>query len=537
MIKAVDAVTFFPRTPPPAVIPSDADAPGWETLVRRVNTIDQSRYPLDEVKAILRRENERIGADSSTLGAVDSIGSGTVFVAAGQQAGLFGGPLYTLYKALHAVCLSSRLSDATGRRVLPLFWIASDDHDFEEVRSIGLRTPDGSVLRAEYTPSPYREGMPVGEITIDEGIESAISLLAGTLPPGDRADRYLEIIRSSWRPGVLWSDAFAAQMARMCASSGLILVDPRWKGVKELFGNIMAAEIDNPRVSASLVNEEAGKIESSRNRRKALRKPEGSTNLFMELEGIRHPLFHDGTNFRAGERIFSTAELHEILKSAPGRFSPGAALRPVCQDAVFPVAALIGGPGERRYLEQTAPLYEFFGVDGSIVWPRASFTLVDRRVERISQKEGIPLALLFEDIDRIRSEYASERFPEKIQKRFDDLDRSIAEGFSGLGQSLGVLDRTLIESVEKEKGKVLHILDGLRERALRAHKASAAVSEKRFAAAVYALQPGGKSQERWFGSDAAFMMLGEDGICELMNLTSPGEEHHRLVFPEDSGDS
>ena len=531
MLKTVDAMSFFSGNRP-GVVPSDAPAPDWTFLINRTTKLDPSQYPLETLKTILRCEHERTGAGVKTFEAIDSIDDDTVFVAGGQQAGLFGGPLYTLYKALHAVRLSNRLSVETGRKVLPLFWIASDDHDFDEVRGIGVRTAGEQQLRVEYTPASYCTGMPVGSIMLDDGINEAIQHLSDTLSTGDRTGRYLNMIRSTWKPGTAWTDAFAAQMLAMCSSFGLIVIDPRWKGVKELFSRVMAEEIKNPLLSTSLVNREADTFESIRKRKKALRKPSGSTNLLLEVEGKRYPLRFDGRQFLAGTESFTEAELLDMLNTSPGNFSPGAALRPVCQDAFLPVTAIISGPGERLYLQQVKQLYNLFGIDGSTIWPRASFTLIDHRVIRISRKEGIHLERLFENPERLRSELAYASFPEDIKNELDSLESSIIRGFDRLGNRITTLDPTLVQSVEKEKGKVIHGIEGLRGKAVRVHKASVTVTEKRFQTAIHFMQPAGGPQERWFGADAAFISLGEEGLDELLSLTSPGEEIHRLVFIE-----
>jgi len=442
MLKTIDAVSIFPEKRP-GVIPSDATIPDWTCLVERTQQFDPSRYPLEPLKVILRRENERTGAGVKTLNAISSIGNDTSFVVAGQQAGLFGGPLYTLYKSLHTIRLSERLSDETGRNVLPLFWIASDDHDFAEVSGIGVRTADGRQHKVEYTPETYTEGVPVGCITLDDGVSEAIQHLAENMLAGDRSDRYLDMVRSAWKPGMSWSDAFSAQMLSMCSSFGLILIDPRWKGIKELFSQVMAAEISNPTASVSLVNKEADGFGSARERRKALRKPAGATNLFLEVEKKRCPVHFDGALYTAGNETFTESELLGMLSSSPDKFSPGAALRPVCQDALLPVVAMIGGPGERLYLRQVKPLYDLFGINGSIVWPRASFTLIDQRIMRTSHKEGIPLDKLFENPEKIRSVLAYDSFPENLKNEIDALKKSVINGFEGLGKSFSRLDPTL----------------------------------------------------------------------------------------------
>jgi bacillithiol biosynthesis cysteine-adding enzyme BshC len=496
---------------------------------------ESSRYPLEELKRILARENRRIGAEDAALDAIRSIGAGTVFVVAGQQAGLFGGPLYTLYKAMHAVCLAERIAAAAGTTVIPVFWTASDDHDFDEVRSIGVRTADGAPFRVEYTPGGRIEGAPVGEIMLDDGVGAVIDSLAGRLNPGERADSYVGLLRRSWIPGTRWSDAFSAQIAAFLSRKGLVVLDPLWSGVKRLFAHVMRAELEDPLASSALVNREADRLETVESRRSSLRRREGATNLFLETGGARQVITFTEGMFRAGEERFSPGEILALLDAEPERFSPGAALRPVCQDALMPVAALIAGPGERAYLDQIGLLYDMFAVDRSFVWPRASFTLLDRRSLRAAEKAGIPVRSIFRGMDGIRGEIALASFPAELARALDALEWGTDSGFDEVAESLAALDPTLAKSARTEKGRVLHSILGIRERAIRAHKARLEIADARLAAASHFLLPGGKPQERWFGADSAFILLGTEGLDELLALASPGEERHRMVMYAESG--
>ncbi len=529
-MNAIRAESFFSSEPPP-FIPVDPGNPDIRALNERAESIDSATYPLDAVKAILKTQNSAIGAGSAAHTAINAIDNKTLFVICGQQAGLFGGPLYILYKVMHAVRLSAVLAEHTVKHVVPLFWIASDDHDFEEVSSLGIRTGDGTLQRIEYTPAMYREGMPVGDIVIDSGIDDAVGMLKKHIVPGDFSDRYMDIVSSSWQPGVTWTAAFAKQYAALFSEQCLVMFDPRGEGAKELFTGIMTAEIENPSASSNLVNTEANSYETSRERKRAIRKPEGSTNLFFESDGIRHALFFDENRFIAGGRYFSKKEMHRLLDAEPGRFSPGAALRPVCQDAVFPSAAFIAGPGERFYLEQIAPVYDLFNVSRPIVWPRASFTVIDAKTKRISEKEGIPLEKLFLDPDSIRNEHARLTFPEDIKQRFDTLERTIDSELDEIAERIGDIDATLTDSVRKEKGKMLHTLNGIHDRAVRAHKSKTELSEKRYHTSSYFLSPDGGPQERWFGIDAIAPLLRDRGFDELLELTSPDEGYHRIILP------
>ena len=533
MIKAINADSFFASSAPPC-IPSGTGSPDVNILVDRIQSLSAVDYPVAAVKDILRSQNRSIGAGDAALNAIENIGTDTAYVICGQQAGLFGGPLYTLYKAMHAVRLSSVLSERSGKQIVPLFWIASDDHDFEEVGSLGIRTDEGSAQRVEYTPEQYLKGAPVGDIVIDGGISGAVEMLEKHIVPGDFSGRYISIIKSSWQPGVKWADAFAKQISALFSEYGIVMFDPRGDGAKALLREIMTAELNDPAASSGIINAEAEKYETSKERKRAIRKPEGSTNLFYESGGVRYALFFYGSRFRAGDEAFSKDEMLEMIESAPERFSPGAALRPVCQDFVFPAAALISGPGERFYLKQIEPVYRQFNVSRSIPWPRASFTLIDQKTVRISEKEHIPLEKMFQDTDSIRAEHARSTFPQEMKDTLDALELTIDNKLDTIADQIGTIDSTLINSIQKEKGKILHTINGIRTRAVRAHKSKTELSENRYISSSCFLAPDGGPQERWFGIDAVTSLLRDRGFDELLELTSPGEGSHRIIMPDDT---
>jgi uncharacterized protein YllA (UPF0747 family) len=220
------------------------------------------------------------------------------------------------------------------------------------------------------------------------------------------------------------------------------------------------------------------------------------------------------------------------VQSFPELFSPAAALRPVCQDSVFPVAAQISGPGERAYLYQLGEVYELFGVSHSIPWPRASFTVIDPRTLRISEKEHISPEKLFWGIEHIRLERARDTFPEALQASLGLLENTVGESFDNVVGLISSLDPTLAASVQKDKSQTLVTVKKIRDRALRAHKEKLELKENRLASAAYFLMPDNGLQERWFGTDAILSLLDDTGFDELLNLTSPGEECHRIVMPD-----
>lgn len=527
MNSLVSAREFF-KGQTPAFLPGDIPVPNWGSLCRRTSKLSVT-YPVEALRTVLREGNSRIGASPESLARIEAISEHTVFVVAGQQAGLFGGPLYTIYKTLHAVRLAERLTEQTGRDVLPIFWIASDDHDFDEVSKLGIRSANGEDTTVTYRPETYRDGMPVGDIVLDGRISAAVDTLIASMPGGDRRDLYEEILRKTWKPNVLWTDAFAQEMVALTGETGLIMLDPRWRGFKELCVPVMMQEIQGPLKSTKLINASADDFDTAKERKKGLRKNDTTTNLFVEIDGIRAPLRYENGTFKALDNVYDANEITGLLTSDPGLFSPAAGLRPVCQDAVMPVAAMIAGPGERRYLGQLSDVYSHFDVNPSIVWPRASFTLVERRIVRTAEKEDVPLQRMFEPLDQLTAGLAEDSFPKEASDAFDALRAGITDGMSRLSAPLEAIDPTLVPATDKEQGRLLHTLNGLLDKAMRAHKRTVSISRERFAIANSLLRPNGIPQERWFGVDLLLSLTGPDGIAEFKDLTSPGEENHRIM--------
>ena len=527
MFDCIPANIFF-GAERPSSLPGDSNDPDLDCLIERILNFDTGKYPLHEIKKILERENSLLGVNTA-VARLKALTEDSVFIITGQQAGLFGGPLYTLYKAMHTVRLAEILTEKTGRNVAPIFWVASDDHDFDEVSGIGMRSREGGLKKLEYFPENYKQGAPVGEITLDNGISQAVESLSENNSGGAFSEKFLNIVRESWVPGRKWNEAFSMQMAHLFDEHGLIIIDPRWNGVKKLFSEITAAEIENPLKTTALVNIEAEKLKNAGITR-PLQKPETSTNLFIELEGSRHPIKFENGNFIAGEKVFKKRELLSMLENFPEKMSPGAALRPVCQDYFLPVAAQICGPGERIYISQLNPVYKFLGVKNPVLWPRASFTVADPKVMRISEKENIPLEKMFSGADRIISEMSLNTFPPGIESRINSIEESTEEGYGKLADEISLLDPTLADSVKKDMGKALFIIEKIRERALRSHKSRMDLKKNRISSVSDFLTPLNKPQERYFGTDSILSVLENGGFEEIIKLASPQEELHRIII-------
>lgn len=291
----------------------------------------------------------------------------------GQQAGLFGGPLYTVYKTITAIQLAERVSRPDAP-VIPLFWTASDDHDFEEINHATLVTRRHDLLTLRYTPSPadgYVKGMPAGEIPLTGQLNKLIDQAAAVTPSSECTEEIRDFLIRALGESASVAEWFSRIQARLFARTALRLFDPRLPAARRTAAAILEQEIEAPLESTALLMRQ-GDILESRGFGRPIRRTETMCNFFLEIEKIRCTMFYENGRFHApeAERSFSKPEMKALLAARPELFSGNVALRPIIQQALFPVLAYVAGPGEIAYWAQLKPLFNLFDQPMPIVYPR-----------------------------------------------------------------------------------------------------------------------------------------------------------------------
>ena len=311
-------------------------------------------------------------------------------VFAGQQAGLFTGPLYTVFKGLSAERWAADLERLLSVAVVPCFWLDDDDHDFAEVDHI--RIPCGTkVLKIRYLPASAPAGAPVGRIIIDSRIESAIAELADAMSGSEYAAPVLDIVRQSYAIGSGFSSAFARLWYRMFPGSRLVFVSPHQEGVKELAAPLLETAVADDARLFSLYEETSERLDALGYRRQ-VRKGRLQTFLFHQRGG-RSGIRRDGNGayLLDGERPLTAEALQREVRERPADFSPNVLLRPVVQNALFPVLGVVLGPAETAYYAQIGGLHDHFGLERPAILPRTGMTIIERGVATRLAELGIDL--------------------------------------------------------------------------------------------------------------------------------------------------
>lgn len=489
----------------PSVRPFYPHSPHFsEWMKTEASTLHYDPSRRKQVSAILERQNKSWGASPQTFANLNRLRQGAAAIVTGQQVGLFGGPMFAIYKALTAVKLAEEAT-AAGIDAVPIFWLATYDHDLAEVNHISLPGPDG-LLHTLTTSSHSVVGAPVSEVRLGEEIVAVVDEAASLLGDTEAA----QFLRESYRPGESMGTAFARLFTRLFSAWGVIVLDASDEELHRIAAPIYrtaierADELDSALLTRGQAIEKAGYEQQ-------VKVTPASVLLFTLRDGSRTAIHRQtggpvisGSNQAAefaigsepGAEKLSAAELLDRISSLPENFSPNVLLRPVVQDYLLPTLAYTGGAAEAAYFAQAGAVYETLLGRVTPVVPRFSATLVEPKVQRWLRQYGIGVADTFHGQDALRRTLASHTLPEGVQAAFNAVQQSVEKSLSQLRDALEKLDPTLVGASQTAGSKMSYQLDRLRQLATAAEVRRSEVISRHADGLSQALYPGGALQER-----------------------------------------
>jgi bacillithiol synthase len=430
--------------------------------------------------------------DSATSRNLERLARGAVAIVTGQQVGLFSGPAYTFYKALSAVRCAE---DATrlGIEAVPIFWLATEDHDLGEVNHSSWSTRNG-LTRYESAAPSENSGRRVGEIVLGNAIEAVVGAAAEMLE-GPFAAEISRALQESYTARDTYGSAFGKLMARLLAGRGIIFLDQLDVRLHRLFVpsfRWVAQRAD--RLRDGLLSR-SSELEVAGFHPQVKVTPE-TTLLFWSAAGRREPVRSRNGSFVVGDQEVSTQQLVDAIERQPENFSPSALLRPVVQDTILPTAAYIGGPAEIAYLAQAQVLYQELLSRMPAMLPRSSFTIVEPAVGRFLAQYDLDLRDLLAGRQHLRSKMEQKSLPVAMASRFDAGEEELRRLMKGLEEPLAKLDATLVESLHGAQAKMLHQFTQLKGKVARAENFRSGVLDRHERILIDSLAPDGELQER-----------------------------------------
>jgi bacillithiol biosynthesis cysteine-adding enzyme BshC len=483
----------------PAVAPffagDPADRAAWTEAIARTQQHERRR---DDLAHVLAGQQERRQAPPRAREAARLLADRrTVAVVTGQQAGLFGGPLFTLLKAMTALKLADQVSRDHGVPALAIFWIDAEDHDWEEVRSCTVYDADLTPRTVALPPRPGAEPAPVATVHLDDSILSTLDELEQILPGTDFRAWVLAGLRRAYTPGAGMADAFGSWLEQVLGERGLVVFDSSDPASKPLASQVFARELSMPGQTVKLAGL-AGSDLIARGYHAQVHAQDDSLALFR-LDGGRRAIRQQDGRFVVGDQQFAPAALVEQATTTPTGFSPNVLLRPVVQDTIFPTVCYVAGPNELAYLGQLRGVYAHFGVPMPLMYPRASATLLDSAALRFLNRYRLPLEALQAQDEAALNDLLRTQIPPAVEESLTEASRAIEAQMTRVIEAIPALDPTLEGAARSTLGRMQHDLQTLQGKMIHAAKRRHETLRRQFIHARALAFPSGHAQERTIG--------------------------------------
>ena len=493
-----------------------------------------SKYQTDrgELCDALERINSGLGAGDPTRSNIELLRrDDVVAVLTGQQAGLFGGPLYTVYKAISAIKLAAELS-AAGTPAVPVFWMATEDHDLDEVSTASFLEASGKTHSSSYRPSSYIQNSPVGLVEIDDGISMVVNELLAALAPTGFSDGVRSHIETTWRAGNSLGRAFGETITYLFSSHGLIVLDPLDLDLKRLAAPIYKLAVER--------SDEMVRAIASRNRELET----VGYHSQVKVEDDYFPLFwHDENGGRTSIRKdrsgafrtktqrdqFTREELLSLAEHDPQRLSPGVMLRPVVQDYLLPTVAYFGGGAEIAYFAQNSAAYEVLERPVTPIFHRQSFTVIEPKGSRTIEKLSLGYNDLFKQPESVIMEWSAKHLDPKTAAIFSSAEEAVNTELHRIDQLLAELDPTLLNNAATRRRKMLYHIGALRKKALLAFGRKNGDAERRILELFDAVMPDGHLQERSINVFYFINRYGPEFMKRIYDAADLTDKRHRIL--------
>lgn len=468
-----------------------------------------------------------LGEEAS--GKLDRIAAGDgFFVTTGQQPGLFGGPMYTVHKTLSAIALARRLENLLEVPVLPLFWVASDDHDWAEASRTSVLDTDNTLRTVSLgeAPDPPRS---MGRTPLAGAAETALDELAEALPSSEFTPAIMDRLRAAYGRGTV-ADAFTATMEAMFQGLPLAVVDAQDTAVRRLGEPILRRELEAAEAHEGALRRQTERLGASGYGAQVPILP-GATNVFHEDDehGRERVLREDGSwVLRASKRVLSDTDLWSLFEDTPERFSANVVLRPVVETAVFPTLAYVAGPGEVRYLAQTGCLFAAHEVGMPMVYPRLGVTLVEGKVRKVLDKFGLEEGdLVGRPVHEVIAGVVHDDVPEPVQAALADLRQAVQERYQAVYEAAEAVDPTLKGPIFGARNEGFKAISEV-EKKIRQHvKLKEETELEQIEKAAANLAPQGKPQERVLNVHQYLSRYGDGLIPAILERMEVGLDDGR----------
>jgi bacillithiol synthase len=483
----------------------------------------------------LRVQAENFAAGEAVFANIERLKQGAAAVVTGQQVVLFGGPLLTLLKAATAIRKAQDATKASGREHVPIFWLATEDHDLAEVDQLALLSKTG--VETLSLGLKAARPLPVGTLPVDGGSDEGLKHLEATLNQASELLAWAPIsnvLRECYTPGATLASAFGRLLTKIFADFGLIVMDAASRDFHAMGASVLQAALERADELEDALLVRSQDLEAAGYHAQVLVTADHSLLFLIDTEtGARLPLRRtaDG-QWKAGARVYTTAELLQILAAEPERLSPNALLRPVFQDTILPTAAYIGGPAEIAYFAQSEVLYSRILGRVTPVLPRLMATLVEPAIASAMAAHEVqfPQVLEAKTTANLALRLAARAIPIEGKRKIAAVGNSMDAELTALTDYMTAMSADLGRAAGVSASKMRYQMNRLRRMAANFELQKQASLHKHASAIMLSLYPDGHLQERLLGGVWFLARYGDALPSLLVGHAAQECPGHRVVF-------
>jgi bacillithiol synthase len=503
---------FFPRSP--------------HLLAWARDESSRLQYPAErraQLAQVLERQNRRFGASAKILDNISAFRDGALTLVTGQQVGLFGGPAFSLYKALSAVKMADEVR-RLGLNCVPVFWLATEDHDLEEVNHVRVPGPEAQ-LETLASAAKGVDDAPVGTISFGSDIAELVQRAENLLGKCE----IVNLLRECYFPGETFATAFAKFFARLFADFGVILLDGSDPELDAISAPLYRQAIErSTELNQALLQRDQELHIAGYHQQ--VRITTATTVLFVIRNGSRIPVHSVGEGkFLVGNEEVPQSSLLGLMETSPQSFSPNVLLRPVVQDYLLPTLAYVGGSAEVAYFAQVGAVYESLTGRVTPIIPRFSATLIEAKPQVLLERYKFSFPDLFHGPEALRDRIGSHLLGPNLQNSFQQAKTDVERSMAAVQEALAHVDKTLVESAQNAESKMLYQLTNLQSRAARAELRHSEVADRHARFLSNTLYPDKTLQEREVAGIYFLAKYGRELLDSLLGIINPECVDHQLV--------
>ncbi len=510
-----------------------AGPPDPETLRRRADQILRSgkAYPRDALADSLERFNRAVGAGEPAFENIRQLrNKSSVAIVTGQQIGLFGGPALAVHKALTVVTLARQLAE-DGVRAIPVFWLASDDSDYDEIAAARLLGEEGQLLTVSH-PKPSDNGnRMVGSVPVTAASQ-LFDQLERNLVRGDFRQVVLASLRQSYAVGRTFNHAFGAWMANLFREQGLVLFDAFSAGVKHHLAEAFQIALRHRDDIVLALRQRSDELQKAR-LNPQVQVTDEETLLFLFERDRRFKLSRVGGRFQAREaeaRQFGPEELVALSTRDPEALGPNVLLRPILQDLLFPVVAYVAGPAETAYFAQISAIAPFWQVEPAVL-PRVGITLVDAKAQRLFAKYRLGIRdLLGSTPEQMLRRLAKDTAAGDVIRKFEGLQADVERQARQIGDQIQVMDPGIAQLLKNSEAKMIYQVRKVCDRFIRNYGLQSSHLARHVRFLYNSVYPEQTLQERVINFNHFLILEGPTLIDQILHSIQPFCKEHQILY-------